>query len=910
MNFVDSLNLFGVEAKEIPCIKGKGEPSTATVGAVGLFYMDTDTGKVYKCTAVADGAYTWTELVGTGGAGEDGGYYTPTVTQLDEKTMEVAFKGSKDGMPVIDAANIILPAGPVGATPKFTVGTVITGEAGADAAASITGSDAEPVLRFVIPQGPDGYSPEITLSRYEATEDAPGGVTVSVKNKDGSVTSQKVSDGEDGICTLPYGGSKEWLEANGDPAQLYQIDGYVWGYVESDGWTKSGTRFLVVSSESQMVNQGGTGYLLRSGNEGTVYAYSEASGDKDVPVYDALPETANEGDIVAVGGRKYKATMTSKEVPEYTNKADLTDTTDNNWVAGYRLNSSGVSTSSTATPAPIVTNYVACSNGDVIRVKGLTLGGFNCTIFKGDKVIVSSAKPVFPGTATSSWTAEMEGTDVYKFTVINADATYMRFSGVLIGSLKDVIITVNEEIKTKTETSVSWTDIGEYVAPVEAGWNATEETYLVIDSLSETANSGEYAVYSADGYVYTYIDGADWMQMSKYNAPSLTIDSELSDSSTNAVQNKVVKAAIDEIRSKSESNESDISAINERITNIETGSDTVAIPSFWQDAVDEAIAKIKALQVGRNCVTFPFFSDNHTRDGKTQYMGMMIAHIMKECGIPYCFFGGDAITSAVASTADSDTEFRAQAKAFDAAMSYIPDGRFCMALGNHEGYLKANSNIEGSTRVDYDRNQAYEIFMREKGTAQNKHFGGDGTYYYVDDIASKVRWIVLNTNGIGNSDIDSTQLSWFEDAALKFNESGWGVVIISHIPISNHYEQSNITNAATVISMLQDYMNDNSYANKAEIIGWYSGHIHRDRIYTGVSVNDTDDTEGDAMGFTQVTITSDHTTIAYPIGNSPTYHPVGNDDQSHAIDFVTINKTTRTVNITRLGIGEDRSYVY
>lgn len=156
MNFVDSLNLFGIEAKELPCIKGKGAPSTATVGAVGLFYMDTDTGDVYKCTAAADGAYTWTELVGTGGAGEDGGYYTPTVTQLDEKTMEVAFKGSKDGMPVIDAANIILPAGPVGATPKFHVGTVITGEAGADAGVSITGSDAEPVLRFVIPRGPKG----------------------------------------------------------------------------------------------------------------------------------------------------------------------------------------------------------------------------------------------------------------------------------------------------------------------------------------------------------------------------------------------------------------------------------------------------------------------------------------------------------------------------------------------------------------------------------------------------------------------------------------------------------------------------------------------------------------------------------------------------------------------------------
>jgi hypothetical protein len=375
------------------------------------------------------------------------------------------------------------------------------------------------------------------------------------------------------------------------------------------------------------------------------------------------------------------------------------------------------------------------------------------------------------------------------------------------------------------------------------------------------------------------------------------------------VQNKIVVAALNEVDAKVKTNASDIAAINERITDMETGSNSTTIPSFWQDAVDECIAKIKALQVGRNCVTFPFFSDNHTRDGKTQYMGMLIAHVMKECGIPYCFCGGDAITSAVASTADSDAEFRAQAKAFNTAMSYIPDGRFCMTLGNHEGVLKQNSSIEGSTTVTYDRNQTYDIFIRETGTAQNKHFGGDGTYYYVDDVASKVRWIVLNTNGIGNSAIDSTQLAWFENTALKFSESGWAVVIISHIPITNHYEQSNISNNTAVISLVQGYMNG-SDANKADTVGWYSGHIHRDRIYTGVSVNDTDDAVGEDMGFKQVTITSDHTTIAYPIGNSPTYHPVGNDDQSHAIDFVTINRNTRTVNLTRLGIGEDRSYSY
>lgn len=41
-------------------------------------------------------------------------------------------------------------------------------------------------------------------------------------------------------------------------------------------------------------------------------------------------------------------------------------------------------------------------------------------------------------------------------------------------------------------------------------------------------------------------------------------------------------------------------------------------------------------------MTFPFFSDNHQRNG---YAGVLIKRVMDECHIPYCFFGGDGISS-------------------------------------------------------------------------------------------------------------------------------------------------------------------------------------------------------------------------------------------------------------------------
>lgn len=339
-------------------------------------------------------------------------------------------------------------------------------------------------------------------------------------------------------------------------------------------------------------------------------------------------------------------------------------------------------------------------------------------------------------------------------------------------------------------------------------------------------------------------------------------------------------------------NKTDIAEVSKRVTALETGSDTLTIPTFWEDAVAACISKIKALQVGKNCITFPFFSDNHQRLG---YSGMLIAYIMKECHIPYCFYGGDSISSGYIADEATMTE---QDKAFDETMSYIPNGRFCRAVGNHDGHWA----VSADEKYYYTDAQIYDLFLREESVAQNKHFGGDGTYYYVDDIASKVRFVILDTN---DGTVEAEQITWIQNVALSFAESGWAVVFISHQPISNHYH-ANISNAAEVRAVVTDYINGTD-ANKADVVGWYSGHIHRDRIYTGIAVNTSDDSEGDAMPFKQITITSDHTGIAY---DDATKHTVANDDQSHAIDFVTINKATRTVNLTRLGIGNDRNYTY
>lgn len=76
-------------------------------------------GKVEYRSCSASG--TWTEWEsktgggGSGGSGEDGGYYIPSITQLDDITALVTFSPSKTDMPDVNNTALVLPMGANGA---------------------------------------------------------------------------------------------------------------------------------------------------------------------------------------------------------------------------------------------------------------------------------------------------------------------------------------------------------------------------------------------------------------------------------------------------------------------------------------------------------------------------------------------------------------------------------------------------------------------------------------------------------------------------------------------------------------------------------------------------------------------------------------------------------------------------
>lgn len=89
-----------------------------------------------------------------GGVGSDGGYYTPSVEQTSETTMQVSFTPSKDNMDPVEPVKVNLPKGPKGDTgdvgpqgPK--------GDTGPQGPAGETGA-----------QGPAGKTPEKGVDYY------------------------------------------------------------------------------------------------------------------------------------------------------------------------------------------------------------------------------------------------------------------------------------------------------------------------------------------------------------------------------------------------------------------------------------------------------------------------------------------------------------------------------------------------------------------------------------------------------------------------------------------------------------------------------------------------------------------------------------------------------------------------
>ncbi len=188
---------------------------------------------------------------------------------------------------------------------------------------------------------------------------------------------------------------------------------------------------------------------------------------------------------------------------------------------------------------------------------------------------------------------------------------------------------------------------------------------------------------------------------------------------------------------------------------------------------------------------FFFFTDPHVSANKLR-SGRLIAELIRLTDLKKVFCGGD-IPSAFGTKADLDTEM-AKYNQFWSNPIQQAGGLLFNIKGNHDFTIRTSrTSKDGWT---YSSQAARDFYMTANGCRGAVTHDADPTacYYYADDAASKIRYVVADTSDSASDNphaywgvkyvIGETQLTWLAERALATVPDGYSIIVIHHIPLA------------------------------------------------------------------------------------------------------------------------------
>lgn len=306
------------------------------------------------------------------------------------------------------------------------------------------------------------------------------------------------------------------------------------------------------------------------------------------------------------------------------------------------------------------------------------------------------------------------------------------------------------------------------------------------------------------------------------------------------------------------------------------------VPSYWVSTLEskEATINSNGMSVGGHGVSFIFFTDYHqnTNNGKSV---QLMRHVMAHTSVTDVFYGGDTTDGgSLANTAAAEAKLREMANLFKPLNMYP-------ARGNHDCEPTWNSTSNQIPDAAY-----YDLFVRP---IESKIHGTGKAYFYVDNDIQKVRYIVTDSGSNLNTALDSTQITWIKSRLTELTQ-GWTVVIFQHMLYEGvgTASQTIISEGTTLLNAIDDVFSNLNCTIAAVI----SGHTHADGIIST------------SHNFKVITTTCDSGGA-----NASSYDPVNptrtaGTTSEQAFDVFTIDTTAKTISITRIGAGSDRSTTY
>lgn len=317
------------------------------------------------------------------------------------------------------------------------------------------------------------------------------------------------------------------------------------------------------------------------------------------------------------------------------------------------------------------------------------------------------------------------------------------------------------------------------------------------------------------------------------------------------------------------------------VANIKNSIGAYELVSYFGSHVSSKVNVLNNLLVNssKNTLRFGFITDVHW-NGNTKQSPSLMNYLYVNAGLRDFFLGGDTIN--VGNKSDMIYYIHEQMRMFTS----MYNDRFYPMIGNHE------FNTEGTHDAEITENELYNLMFKH---IENK-LKSTNFYYYIDNAAQKTRYFILNTGK--NSIIDSTQIDWFFNE-LKSVPNGYSVIVFGHWFYNGSNGSFTPTSYCTsIVEALGALKNKTTfnYGNASydysgtnnDVICIICGHTHEDAI-----INNT-------QGFPSIMTTCDKLQAE---SDRDTY-------TSQAFDVFTIDKDTRTINITRIGKGSDRTATY
>ena len=215
------------------------------------------------------------------------------------------------------------------------------------------------------------------------------------------------------------------------------------------------------------------------------------------------------------------------------------------------------------------------------------------------------------------------------------------------------------------------------------------------------------------------------------------------------------------------------------------------LPSYYGEHLAKVTARMRALSAKCDDAFF-FITDLHI-PSNCGVSGRILAKLVAETDVKKVLCGGD-LTEAFGGKASVDRTIAAYRERWVEAVERA-GGAFYPAKGNHDFTIRDNPKAQSG--FTYDGKSARDVLMSTiavKANAVTNLEDPEACYYYADFPKSRMRYIVVDTTDSIRTDrtywavkygIGERQLRWLAEKALMTVPSGWAVIVMQHIPMTD-----------------------------------------------------------------------------------------------------------------------------